>query len=364
MELDQQFMQLAIHEAQKANNLVGSNPFVGAVVVSNGQVISKGYHRQYGGAHAEVQALDQVSEPLSQATLYITLEPCTHQGKTPPCIKRVIESGVGRVVIGCLDPNPLVGGKSIEDLEANGIEVKVGVLEQQCIELNADFFKYISSNRPYVTMKSALTLDGKIATSNGDSRGISDHEAWLYTQKLRNQNQAIMVGVNTVIADNPNLNCRILGYNSPTRIIVDSNLRTPMASNIVLSACEIPTIIVTTITDVAKHQPYINNQVSVVVVATENQQVDLSQMLDCLGGMGIKSILLEPGATLASSFLNHRLVDKLIMYLSPKLIGGLNIPMVGGSGVSRISDAIKLETPRVEMLGEDILVTTYLKGEI
>ncbi len=363
MELDEYFMNLALVEAEKANNLVGSNPFVGAVVVKDKQVIATGFHQQYGGDHAEVIALRGAGENAAGSMLYITLEPCTHYGKTPPCVDQIIKSGVSRVAIGCLDPNPLVAGSSVEILKEHQIEVKVGVLEQQCVALNYDFFKYIRYQMPYVVLKSAMSIDGKIATKTGDSNGISGSLAWEYTQCLRNKTQAIVVSVNTVIADDPLLTCRTAGYSSPKRIIIDSCLRTPLDSKVVSSANTVPTIIATTISNHSLHQKYNQHGVEIMVVESSNQGVDLKALLQRLAKQGIKSILVEPGSNLANSFISQRLVDKLIVYIAPKIIGGSQMPLVGGAGCQLITDAIQFEQPVVQPLGDDILLTTYLKGE-
>ncbi len=362
MKQDEHYMQLAINEALKANNLVASNPYVGAVIVADGKIISRGYHHLYGGDHAEIDALNKLDCKAKGATIYVTLEPCAHYGKTKPCVEAIINACITRVVIGSVDPNPLVSGKSIKRLIDANIDVTEGILKKECDNLNRDFFKFITSQRPYVIMKSAMTLDGKIATSNGDSYGISSDAANRYTHELRNKTQAIAVGVNTVIADNPRLTCRLEGGNDPIRIIFDSCLKTPIDSFIVQSANRIQTIIVTTNTDLNLHAKYQKHDVKLVIAKCLQKRIDLNDAMHKLAKLKIKSILLEAGSTLAYAMLEHQFVDQLKIYIAPKIIGGENsFSVVGGLGKLAVKDAINLEFETIEFLGEDILVSAKMK---
>lgn len=361
MNKDENYMYLAIAEAKKANNLVMSNPYVGCVIIKNDLVIAKGYHQYFGCNHAEINALQNATEAVSGATMYVTLEPCFHIGKTAACVEKIIKANIKRVVIGMKDPNPMVSGKSIEKLRATGIDVEVEVLRFECEQLNVDFKKYITTGVPYITMKSAISLDGKIATINGDSRGMSSNQAWKYTQKLRNRHQVIMVGVNTVIADNPKLTCRVPGYNSPIRIIVDSKFRTPINSRLVQTAKDTPTIIVTTIKDERIHAKFNALGVETVVIKGKGQRVDIDEMLKVLGEMEVKSILLEPGSKLAASFISQKLIDELIVYICPKIIGGDGLSLTSSIGCDLVSAGIELQPYTTKQAGCDVILKTKLK---
>ena len=285
-------MELAIKLAKKGEGKVNPNPMVGAVIVKDGIVIGEGYHEKYGEGHAEVNAFKSLKEDPSGATMYVTLEPCSHYGKTPPCADKIIKNNIKRVVIGMIDPNPLVAGNGVDKLKKAGIEVKVGVLEEKCKKLNEVFIKYILSKKPFVVLKTAMSLDGKIATRTGESKWISSEKSRLQVHNLRNKLSAIMVGVNTVIKDNPELTCRIENGNNPIRIIVDSTLRIPMNSK-VLQNKDNKTIIATTKrANIKNMQELLKKNINVLIIDEKNGQVDLSALIKKLGELNIDSILL------------------------------------------------------------------------
>lgn len=358
-------MKLAIELAKKGKGKVNPNPMVGAVIVNGGKIIGQGYHEEYGKAHAEVNAFKSVSEDPEGATIYVTLEPCSHYGKTPPCVEKIIENRIAKVVVGTLDPNPLVAGRGIEILRASGIEVIIGVLEEECKKINEVFMKYIVKKKPFVVLKSAMSLDGKIATASGESRWITGEEARYEVHKLRNELSAIMVGVDTVIKDNPELTCRLEEGRNPIRIVVDSKLRIPMESKVIVDTDKAKTIIATTDMAAKDKIAILENQgVVVLIVKSKDGRVDLQELMIKLGELNIDGILLEGGASLSFSALESRIVDKIQVYISPKLIGGEKSKTpVGGMGIELLKDAFKVENMTVRLIGEDILLEGYMKEE-
>ena len=355
---DMEYMQRAVELAKKGIGRVNPNPLVGAVVVKNGTVIGEGYHQEYGGPHAEVNAFSSLTESAENATMYVTLEPCSHFGQTPPCVDAVIKSGVSRVVIGSLDPNPLVAGRSITKMREAGIAVEVGVLQPECDELNAVFFHYITTKTPYVIMKYAMTADGKIATRTGASRWITGAEARSRVHADRHRYAGIMVGVGTILADDPMLDCRTeKDPKNPIRIIFDSTLRTPITSRVVETAGQIETFLITTCLDQKIHDPYEAKGCIVLPVPRKNGKLNLEFGLKLLGNMGIDSILLEGGATLNASMLEAGLVQKVQTYIAPKIFGGKNAPSpVAGIGVDIPDNAYRLKNTKTTVLGADILI--------
>lgn len=354
-------MELAIELAKRGEGKVNPNPMVGAVIVKDGIIIGEGYHEKYGEGHAEVNAFESLKEDPSGATMYVTLEPCSHYGKTPPCVDKIIQSKIKRVVIGMIDPNPLVAGNGVDKLKRAGIEVKVGVLEDKCKKLNEIFIKYILTKKPYVVLKTAMSLDGKIATKNGESKWISSEKSRLQVHKLRNKFSAIMVGVNTVIKDNPELTCRIKNGNDPIRIILDSTLRIPINSK-VLQNKDNKTIIATTKrANINSMQELLKKNIKVIIIEEKKGQVDLNPLIKKLGELGIDSILLEGGSTLNYSALEENIVDKVMIYIAPKIIGGESSKTpVGGRGIDKLKDAFKLKNIAINILDEDILVEGYI----
>ena len=354
-------MQLAIELARKGEGKVNPNPMVGAVIVRDGIVIGEGYHEKYGEGHAEVNAFKSLKEDPSEATMYVTLEPCSHYGKTPPCVDKIVENNIKRVVIGMIDPNPLVAGKGVDKLKKAGIEVKVGILEDECKKLNEVFIKYILSKKPFVVLKAAMSLDGKIATRTGESKWISSEKSRLQVHNLRNKLSGIMVGVNTVIKDDPELTCRIQNGSNPIRIIVDSILRIPMNSK-VLQNKDNKTIIATTKRANMKNmQELLKKNIKVLIIEEKNGQVNLNALIKKLGELNIDSILLEGGGTLNYSALEENIVDKVMIYISPKIIGGeFSKTPVGGIGIDKLNDAFKLKDITANIVDEDILVEGYI----
>ncbi|WP_432630369.1 bifunctional diaminohydroxyphosphoribosylaminopyrimidine deaminase/5-amino-6-(5-phosphoribosylamino)uracil reductase RibD [Brotaphodocola sp.] len=364
-DIDQKYMRIALELAKKGTGRVSPNPLVGAVLVKNGEIIGSGYHAKYGEAHAERNALASCTESPEGATLYVTLEPCCHYGKQPPCTLAVLEAKIARVVVGSGDPNPLVAGKGIEILRNHGVEVTEHVLEQECRELNRVFFWYIRTGLPYVVMKYAMTLDGKIATATGASKWITGEQARAHVQSQRNRYTAIMAGIGTVLADDPLLTCRIEGGRNPIRIICDTNLRTSLSSKIVETADResAPVILATCCQDVERIKQYEQRGCQVLIVQECDGHLNLNDLMRKLGEMKIDSILLEGGGTLNWSFLSAGLVNHVQAYLAPKLFGGGKAKTpIEGEGVRTPDQAVRLsaDTMTVTRLGEDFLI----EGEI
>ncbi|WP_195428116.1 bifunctional diaminohydroxyphosphoribosylaminopyrimidine deaminase/5-amino-6-(5-phosphoribosylamino)uracil reductase RibD [Clostridium sp. D46t1_190503_E9] len=361
--MDKKYMQLAIDLAKNGKGKVNPNPLVGAVIVKNGKVIGQGYHKKYGGNHAEIEAINNSTESVEGATIYVTLEPCYHYGKTPPCVDKLISSKISRVVIGSLDPNPLVSGKSIDKLKQVGIEVNVGVLEEECFRLNEVFMKYIKTKKPYVVLKSAVSLDGKIATKTGESKWITGEISRLKVHELRNELSAIMVGINTVLQDDPSLTCNINNGRNPIRIIVDSNLRIPLDSKILKNSHNYKTIIATTKdADLKKKKLIEELGAEVLIIKSLNNKVDLNDLMIKLGELKIDGILLEGGGELNFSALKAEIVDKVMIFIAPRIIGGRNSKTsIEGEGINLLSESYKIYNLKTENLGEDILLTGYIK---
>lgn len=361
---DLKFMEQAIELAKKGEGFVSPNPLVGAVIVKDGRVIGSGYHERYGSLHAERNALAACSESPEGADMYVTLEPCCHHGKTPPCTDAIIESGIRRVFIGMTDPNPKVGGQGIQLLEEAGIIIEIGVMEEKCIALNPIFLHYIRYKTPYVAMKFAMTLDGKIATAAGASRWITGESARAHVHQLRHRYSAIMVGIGTVIADDPMLDCRMSGGKNPVRIICDSYLRIPENSQILKTAREIPTWVLTQ----SKEQRRINGlimqgcKVIHITPLSGKEEIDLKTAMVILGKAGIDSILLEGGSRMNFSALESGIVQKIHAYIAPKIFGGQTaMTPVGGRGIGEITDAFQLKRETITILDEDILLEYEVK---
>lgn len=354
---DADFMQRAISLAEQAQGWTNPNPLVGCVIVQQGNIIAEGYHARYGEWHAERNAILTCPHDLKGATLYVTLEPCCHHGRTPPCTDLIIESGIQKVVIGSRDPNPLVSDNGVAQLRQAGIEVVQDVLRSECDQLNPIFFHYIQTKRPYVLMKYAMTADGKIATSSGESKWITGESARENVQRTRHQYSAIMVGVDTVLADNPMLNSRMANAKQPVRIVCDSQLRTPLTSQLVQTAKQYRTIIATLNPNDERHAQYREFGVEILTVAADNKRVDLSDLLQKLGQLGIDSLLLEGGSQLNFSALQAGVVNRVHCYLAPKLVGGNHAKTpIGGIGIVKLADAIPLAPPKITLCGEDILL--------
>jgi diaminohydroxyphosphoribosylaminopyrimidine deaminase/5-amino-6-(5-phosphoribosylamino)uracil reductase len=361
---DKEYMKKALLLAKNGQGFVSPNPLVGAVVVKNGKIIGQGYHQKYGDLHAERKALESCIQSPQDATMYVTLEPCCHFGKTPPCCDAIINSGIKKVVVATLDPNPLTSGKGIKALKTAGIEVMVGTLERDSQAMNEVFFHYIKTKTPFVVMKYAMTADGKIATATGKSKWITGEKARENVHKDRSRYSAIMVGVQTVIADNPMLTSRIENAKNPVRIICDTSLRTPINSQIIKTSNNIKTIIATSSTNNELKEKFKNQGCKIIEIPQKNSHIDLQVLMQKLGQMQIDSILLEGGSTLNFSALNSEIVNKVQAYVSPKIFGGecAKTP-VGGVGFLSPDKCIKLVDKTVEIFDDDILIQGQVSYE-
>lgn len=407
--IDQTHMKLAIELALRGTGRTSPNPLVGAVIVKNNKIIGQGYHARYGDLHAERAALAACSESPEGATIYVTLEPCCHHGKQPPCTDAILESGIKRVIVGSRDPNPLVSGKGARILREHGVEVIEDFMREECDAINPIFFHYIQTGRPYVTLKYAITMDGKIATKTGASRWITGEKARENVHKDRNRHAAILVGIGTVLADDPLLNCRIEGGKDPVRVICDTKLRIPLDSQIVRTAKEIPTILAVgedflqgalnqavggrefaaegnadnpaqAVTNQVDPTPAValqadSNQVNpnqaikskltslqaagirILSLPLRDGHLDLDALMEALGNEKIDSVLIEGGSQIAWSALSSGIVNKVQIYIAPKIFGSQKAPgPVGGDGVKLPAEAFALGAPKITMLGDDILI--------
>jgi diaminohydroxyphosphoribosylaminopyrimidine deaminase/5-amino-6-(5-phosphoribosylamino)uracil reductase len=365
--MDVQYMKLALSLAKKGFGHVNPNPLVGAVIVKDGKVIGEGYHEKYGQLHAERNALADCKVSPEGVTLYVTLEPCCHYGKTPPCTEAIIENGIKRVVIGSLDPNPLVSGKGVLVLREHGIEVIENVLKEECDKINEVFFHYIRKKTPYVVMKYAMTMDGKIATVLGKSKWITGDLARENVHKDRNRYSAIMVGVGTVVLDNPHLTCQMENGRNPIRIVCDTNLKTPLDAYVIHTAKDIPTIIATSCEEKEKYEPYLQSGCEIITVSKKHGHTNLKELMEVLGERKIDSILLEGGATLNWSALQSGIVSKIQCYIAPKLFGGEEAKSpIAGLGVDSPEHAFLLKNSKVIQIGVDIMVESEVveKSEV
>lgn len=358
LSYDEKYMRLAMQLAGNAIGRTSPNPLVGAVIVKDNRVVGCGWHRKAGTPHAEVHALNQAGELAQGADVYVTLEPCAHYGKTPPCAKALVEAKVKNVYGGLLDVNPKVAGKGFKILEDAGIHVEYGFLQDELRKQNEVFFKWIEHKKPFVVLKAAMTLDGKIATATGQSKWITNETSRAYGYKLRDIYDGIMVGINTVIEDNPMLTARVDGGKNPIRIVVDSSLKIDINANVVQDKSA-KTIIATT--DKANKDKILKLQaqdVDVIVVdKDENDKVDIEKLLDILGQQNICSILVEGGATLSGSFVAKKLIDKVYFFIAPKIVGGKEAKTpVAGTGILNLQEALALKDIQIEKLEEDVLI--------
>lgn len=351
-----EYMRHAIQLAKQGIGWVNPNPMVGAVVVKEGKIIGQGFHKRYGEPHAERNALAGCRISAAGAALYVTLEPCCHYGKTPPCTDAILECGIRRVIIGSSDPNPLAAGKGIEFLRSHGIEVIENVEKEECDKLNAVFFHYIQNKTPYTVMKYAMTMDGKTAAYTGKSRWITGSAALRRVHEDRHRYSAIMVGTGTVLADDPLLTCRMENGRNPLRIICDTGLKTPLKAKVIATARTVPTLIATAITDSSKHQPYLDAGCEIMVVKQKKHHIDLNDLMQKLGKKQIDSILLEGGGTLNWSALQGGIVNKVQAYIAPKLFGGSRNTPVSGPGIDSPEEAFMLSKPIITLLDDDILL--------
>jgi diaminohydroxyphosphoribosylaminopyrimidine deaminase/5-amino-6-(5-phosphoribosylamino)uracil reductase len=365
---DETYMRLALQMAEAAKGQTGINPVVGCVIVNNGRIVGMGAHLQRGSQHAEIHALQMAREQAEGSTVYVTLEPCSHYGRTPPCSDRLIAEKVQRVVVAAMDPNPQVAGSGIARLRAHGVEVEVGLLEHEAKRANEMFNKYILSREPFVTLKTASTLDGKIAAKTGDSKWITGAESREFVHTLRHQHQGIMVGVNTIVHDDPSLTTRLsVPGLQPLRVIIDSKLRLPLDAKVVLQNPE-KTLIITTKQASMDQIKRLNALGVEVLKCGEGPRVDLREAMKRLGEREISSILLEGGGTLNGAMLEAGLIDKMILFFAPKIIGGLESPSnFTFAGFSAMNQAVPLDDLEFKQFAGDFCVIgypRYAKGEV
>ena len=363
---DHDYMHQALALAVRGKGFTSPNPCVGAVVVKDDQVIGQGWHHAAGMPHAEVEAIEDARGKTRDATIYVTLEPCNHFGKTPPCTRKIMESGIRRVVVGCKDPNPYVSGGGIQTLRENGIEVKTGVLEEEAQTLIEDFIWYTRNNKlPFVTLKCAATLDGRIATSTGDSQWITNEASRAFGHHLRHEADAILIGSGTLHADNPSLTARIPGQETkdPLRVILDTRLRIDPDAKVITQKSSAPTLVVSGPgASVEKKSLLESRGVKVMEIDLKEGRLDLGQLMIKLGQMSVMSLLIEGGGKVASSALKEGIVNKVCYFMAPKILGGSDgFPVFDGTGPEKINQAFVLTKVDVKRFDEDILVQGYIK---
>ena len=349
-------MELALRFAEKGKGKTSPNPMVGCIIVKRNSIVGRGYHKKAGDIHAEIHALNEAGKKAKNATMYVTLEPCSHWGKTPPCTEMIVEAGISEVIVSTLDANPLVSG--YRELKFRGIKTKLGILEVESRRLNEVYFKYIKSWLPFVTVKAAISLDGKIATTTGSSKYITGRAARKYVHQLRSEYDAVMVGVNTVIMDDPELNVRYVKGRDPIKIVVDSNLKIPLKSRVFLDPTKL--IIATTKRSPKKKIREIQQRgANVLVIESERGQVNLKKLMKELIKHEITSVMIEGGAELNSNSIKAEIVDKVMFFIAPGIIGaGLNA--IGDLGIRTVDKSIKLKNISSKRIGKDILVEGYL----
>lgn len=357
---DEEWMRRSLRLAEKGRGRTSPNPMVGAVLVKNGRMVGEGYHAKAGEDHAEIIALRQAGEEARGATLYLNLQPCTHYGKTPPCAPVVIRSGVKRIVIGMEDPNPLVKREGVESLREAGLEVEVGLREKECRRLNEAYCKYIMKKEPFIILKVAATLDGRIAARDGDSKWISGETSRRFVHRLRDQVDGVLVGIGTVLRDDPMLTARIRAGRNPFRIILDSRLRMPEEARVIAVSPSKTIIATTEAAPKDKIERLERRDVRILVLDSKEGRVSLRSCLSRLGEMEMMTLLVEGGSEINGSFLDEGLIDKLLLFLSPKLIGDTQaVGIFGGRGAVNLKQAILLRELKTRRIGEDILVEGY-----
>jgi diaminohydroxyphosphoribosylaminopyrimidine deaminase / 5-amino-6-(5-phosphoribosylamino)uracil reductase len=363
-ETDAKWMRRALDLAAGARGRTSPNPMVGAVLVKGGEVVGEGFHAYAGSDHAEVAALREAEQAATGATLYVGLEPCCHQGRTPPCVERIVGAGILRVVAACEDPNPAVSGKGIAALRAAGLQVDVGVLAEEAARLNEAFFTHIRTGRPFVILKTAASLDGKIATRTGESRWITGETARHRVHQLRNEVDAVLVGIGTVLRDDPLLTTRlgITDQRDPARVVVDNLARLPLRAKVVNRASTAPTLLAVSQTAPrARLEALEREGIQVIVVDGSPRRVSLGHLMDALGKLGFLSVMIEGGAEINASAFREGVVDKALLFLAPILIGGKSAPTaLGGQGIETLSQATRLRDLRIERFDDDILLEGYI----
>ena len=350
------YMELTLKLAEKGKGLTSPNPMVGCLIVKRGRIVGKGWHKKAGTEHAEVLAIDDAGKKAMNSTLYANLEPCSHWGRTPPCTEKILEAGVREVIIGMKDPNPLVHGYM--ELKARGIKTKIGILEDEAKELNEFYVKWIKTKKPFVIIKVAMSADGRIATKSGDSKYITSREARTLVHKLRTEVDAVMVGLNTVLRDDPELTPRLCKGKDPLKIVVDSALKMPKKCNLMKNPSQ---LIIATTNKAAKNeiQKMQDKGVKVLVTNSSKGMVDIVDLMKQLGRHEITSVMIEGGSELNSSAIKAGVADKILIFTAPKLIGNGH-GAIGNLGVSKIDKAINLKDPTCSRVGKDMLVEAYL----
>jgi len=360
--VDEFYMRRALKLAEKGKGHVSPNPMVGAVIVKKNRIIGEGYHQRYGGSHAEINAIRNASEKVEGSTIYITLEPCSHHGKTPPCVEVILAYNIKRVVVGTIDPNPVVSGRGIKILENKGIKVTIGILEDECRKLNEKFFKFIQTRMPFITLKFAQSLDGRIALGTGDSKWVSSPVSLKFAHRLRSTHDAILVGAGTVLHDNPELTIRLVRGKNPIRIVVDSQLRIPMDARVLKNQDAAKTMIASTLrADPQRREQLAKMNIEVLLVdETPAHQVDLSKLFAELGRRGITSILIEGGAEIITSVLEKRMADRLIVAIAPKIFGK-GVEAVGDLGIGNMEEVIHVVDRKFFRRGDDLILEGKIK---
>ena len=364
LESDEKFMKLALSLAEKGRGYVNPNPLVGAVIVKDGKVIGEGYHTAFGKSHAEIEAINSATEDIKGATMYVTLEPCCHQGKTPPCTEAIIKNQLARVVVATTDPNPLVSGSGIEKLKQSNIEITVGVLEEMAKIQNEVFIHYMTTNLPFTILKYAMSLDGKIACHTGDSKWITSEKSRTDVHRLRSSVSAVVTGIGTILSDDASLNVRLIDSKGkePHRIVVDSAARISLDAKILnLDSKSDTYIAVTEAASDEKLRKLEDYGAKIIMTKSKDGKVDLEELWKELGFLGMDSILIEAGEQLNAALLEAKLVNKIRAYIAPKIIGGTNAKSpIGGYGASSMSEVINLKSMNVTQIENDFVVEGYL----
>ena len=356
MAVHEKYMKASIKLGKRAECMTSPNPLVGAVVVKNGRMVGKGYHRIAGAPHAEVLAINQAGKHLRGAVLYVTLEPCDHYGRTPPCTDAIIKSGIRKVVAAMKDPNPINNGRGLRRLKKHGIKVITGVLKEEAVEINAPYIKFIKTKMPYVTVKAASSLDGKIATRTGESKWITGEDSRRYVRRLRGKVDAVMIGLNTIMKDDPLLMADRSSKKNPIRIIVDSHLTTPLNARI-FSTIKSSPIIIATIKRYPKIKRYEEKGARVIVTRQKAGRIDLKDLFKKLAEREITHILVEGGGELIGNLVDERLVDRYLFFFAPKIMGGRDaITSVEGKGISKLRNALSLKIVKIRKFRDDILI--------
>ncbi len=355
------YMKKALELARKGEGLTSPNPLVGAVLVNGGEIVGKGYHSRAGAPHAEIEALHDAGEKARGSELYVNLEPCCHYGRTPPCTEAITRAGVKKVVVAMKDPNPQVAGQGVQKLEEAGLEVICGTLEKEARKLNEAFIKHIQRGVPFVILKTASTLDGKIATRRGDTRWITGEASRLMVHRLRNRVDGILVGIQTVLQDDPRLTTRLEGGRDAARVIVDSMARLPPEARVVTVSSDTPTLLAVREDAPGERLELLRQRgVEVIPLPAENGKVSLSSLVEVLGRKNMNSLLVEGGGTINYSFLEKGLADKIYAFIAPLICGGIDAPTsFEGGGAAFLKDAWRLSETEVERCGEDLLLKGY-----